>query len=146
LWHYRFTISGQEYAGSTGLQATEANRKAAERYEKAQRELAKQGRKAEIRRDFATAAGDFIAWCKDVEYRQKPSTAERIRVSFASLVNFFGDMPVVSINARRDRAVQDPSRPDQRREGRHTPPRFARPESVFSVRAKDALEGRQPGA
>jgi integrase len=99
LWHYRFTIAGQEYAGSTGLPATEANRKAAERYEKAQRELAKQGRKAETRRDFATAAGDFIAWCKDVEYRQKANTAERIRVSFASLVSFFGEMPVVSIEA-----------------------------------------------
>jgi integrase len=99
LWHYRFTIAGQEYAGSTGLPATEANRKAAERYEKAQLELAKQGRKAETRRDFATAAGDFITWCKDVEYRQKANTAERIRVSFASLVSFFGDMPVVSIEA-----------------------------------------------
>jgi integrase len=99
LWHYRFTIAGQEYAGSTGLRATEANRKAAERFEKAQRQMAKQGRKTEAARDFATAAGDFMAWCKDVEYRQKASTAERIRVSFASLVNFFGDMPLVSIEA-----------------------------------------------
>jgi integrase len=98
-WHYRFVIAGQECAGSTELPATEANRKAAERFEKAQRELAKQGRLTEARKDFATAAGEFILWCKDVEYRQKPSTAERISVSFASLVDFLGDMHVVSIGA-----------------------------------------------
>jgi hypothetical protein len=33
-WHYRFTVDGQEYAGSTGLPATEKKRKAAERIEK----------------------------------------------------------------------------------------------------------------
>ena len=95
-WHYRFNIAGREYAGSTGLLATEDNRKAAQRYERTQRELAKQGREAQTPKDFAAAAGEFVGWCKDVEYRQKASTAERIRVSFASLVSFFGDMPVVS--------------------------------------------------
>jgi integrase len=99
LWHYRFNIAGREYAGSTGLLATEDNRRRAQRYEKTQRESAKQGRVAEVPRDFAAAAGEFVGWCKDVEYRQKVSTAERIRVSFASLVNFFGNMPVVSIDA-----------------------------------------------
>jgi len=98
-WHYRFYIAGREYAGSTGLLATEDNRKAARRYEKTQRELAKQGREAETPRDFAAAAGEFVAWCNDVEYRQKASTAERIRVSFSSLVSFFGDRPVMSIDA-----------------------------------------------
>jgi integrase len=98
-WHYRFTIAGQEYTGSTELRATEASRKAAERFERTQFDLAKQGRLAEARKDFATAAGEFIVWCKDVEYRAKPNTAERIGVSFASLVAFFGDVHVVSIGA-----------------------------------------------
>ena len=95
--HYRFNIAGREYAGSTGLLATEDHRKAAQRYERTQRELVKKGRECETPRDFAAAAGEFVAWCKDVEYRQKPSTAERIRVSFASLVSFFGEKPLVSI-------------------------------------------------
>ena len=98
-WHYRFNIAGREYAGSTGLLATEDNRKAAQRYERTQRELIKQGRGAETQRGFAAAAGEFIGWCRDVEYRKKASTAERIRVSFASLVSFLGNMPVVSIDA-----------------------------------------------
>ena len=107
LWHYRFTINGQEYAGSTGLPATERNRKAAERIEKDQREAAVTGRATEARKDFATAAGEFIAWCKDVEYRNQASTAQRIAVSFASLVAFLGDMSVVGIGAREVEAYKE---------------------------------------
>lgn len=99
LWHYRFTINGQEYAGSTGLPAIEKNRKAAERIEKDQHEAVTAGRAIEARKDFATSAGEFIAWCTDVEYRNRTSTADRIAVSFASLVAFLGDMPVVSVEA-----------------------------------------------
>jgi Arm DNA-binding domain len=96
-WHFRFTIDGQEYAGSTKLQATEENRKAAERFEKRQKQLIRSGRSIEHVRDFASAAGEFVAWCKDVEYRRKPNTAGRIATSFASLLTFFGTTPVADI-------------------------------------------------
>jgi hypothetical protein len=97
FWHYRFTIAGQECAGSTKLRATEANRKAAERIEKAERSRVIEGRAVEARKDFATAAGEFVSWCKDVQYRNKPNTAKRIAVSFASLVEFMGGLLVPSI-------------------------------------------------
>jgi hypothetical protein len=61
LWHYRFTIAGQEFGGSTDLRATEENRKAAERFEKHQRQLVLSGRAFERTKDFATAAGEFIS-------------------------------------------------------------------------------------
>ena len=106
-WHYRFTVDGQEYAGSTGLPATEKKLKAAERIEKDQREAVATGRATEARKDFATAAGEFIAWCKDVEYRNQASTAQRIAISFASLVAFLGDMPVVGIEAGEVEAYKE---------------------------------------
>jgi integrase len=98
-WHYRFTIGGQEHAGSTNLRATEENRSGAERFEKRQRQLLLSGRPVERAKDFADAAGEFIAWCKDVEYRQKPNTAGRIKTSFASLVEFFGTVPICDLDA-----------------------------------------------
>jgi integrase len=98
-WHYRFTIGGQEYAGSTDLRATEENRKAAERLEKQHRQRVLRGESIERTKDFATAAGEFIAWCQNVEYRRKPSTATRIETSFASLVAFFGMTGVTEVDA-----------------------------------------------
>jgi integrase len=98
-WHYRFVINGQEHAGSTGLRATEENRGAAEKVEKHQRQVVLSGRPFERSKDFATAAGEFIAWCKDSEYRQKPSTAARIETSFASALEFFGTTPVGEMGA-----------------------------------------------
>jgi integrase len=98
-WHYRFTIGGQEYAGSTDLRATEENRKAAERIEKRQRQLILSGHPIERSKDFATAAGEFVGWCKNVEYRPKPSTARRIETSFASLLEFFGTTALNEIEA-----------------------------------------------
>lgn len=88
---------GLEYAGSTELQATDENRKAAERFEKRQRQMVLSSRAVERAKDFATAAGEFIAWCKDVEYRQKQNTAKRIETSFASLLAFFSDTSVSAI-------------------------------------------------
>lgn len=102
FWHYRFEVRGQEYAGSTDIPAMDANRKAAQRVEKEQRAKVKERAAQGIipaSSDFAAAAGEFIGWCKDVEYRQKESTARRILTSFASLVGFFGLMPVLDIGA-----------------------------------------------
>jgi integrase len=104
-WHYRFAIDKQKFAGSTELLATEANRKAAKRFEKAQQKAVRNGTHSAIRdvtdgrTPFAVAAGEFISWCKDVEYRQKRNTAARIATSFASLVGFLRAVPVGELSA-----------------------------------------------
>lgn len=101
-WHYRFKIQGKTFSGSTGLAATAQKRSAAESIEKKQRA-------ARLERfvpasnvigiDFATAAGNFLAHARDVKYRQKPATAQRIKVSLASLVVFFGSRAAHAIDA-----------------------------------------------
>jgi integrase len=48
---------------------------------------------------FAEAAAEFLTWCKDTEYRARPSTAERIRVSFSTATEFFGGTPVRSLDS-----------------------------------------------
>ena len=93
-WEYRFKIVGQPRVSKlTDLEATERNRKPAlEIGEKRRRELV-----AELRAErpssstlnFATAAGLFVRYCIDVRHRNKPATAQRIKVSFSSLVVFF---------------------------------------------------------
>lgn len=104
FWHYRFKAGGRDHAGSTKLPAIEVNRKGAQRIEKERRAEIMESLSAGVLRskaalDFATAAGEFIGWCKEVEYRQKQSTARRIETSFASLVGFFGVMSIVEIGA-----------------------------------------------
>jgi len=59
-----FTIAGPGIRGSTDLRATEENRKAAERFEKHQRQLVLSGRAVERRKDLQPLAGEFISWCK----------------------------------------------------------------------------------
>jgi integrase len=98
-WHYRYKVNGKEYAGSTELPATEANRKAAERYEQRERAAQKAGQRHDETLDFATAAGQFIRWCQDVEYRQKANTAARIRTSLSSAVSFFGHREVQQLDS-----------------------------------------------
>jgi integrase len=95
-WHYRFNLNGQERSGSTGLEGTPRNRKAAEDFAKRKRdELRKfEGRGKEV---FTTAAEEFIAWCRDVEYRAKRNTADRIKVSLASAKEHFGTMSVLAV-------------------------------------------------
>jgi integrase len=99
-WHYRFQVNGRKVTGSTGLVATERNRKAAEEFEHEQHRQI-QGEVEVLQRPegFCEAAGSFIAWCFDVEYRRKPATAARIKSSFASAVAFFGDRRVSCIGA-----------------------------------------------
>jgi len=100
-WHYRFNWKGTEYSGPTGLEGTLENRTTAERFaEDERRRLQDEG--ALVKRGapapFDTTAGEFIAWCRDVEYRQTLSTAQRIDVSFRSAVEFFGATPVQELD------------------------------------------------
>jgi integrase len=107
-WHYRFHFRGREYSGSTGFAGDDSNRSVAEEVAAGRRrELERsgpriQGRTAVVLGGGATlfreAATEFLTWCKDVEYRGKPSTAERLRVSFVSIMDFFKDARMDAIN------------------------------------------------
>jgi integrase len=47
---------------------------------------------------FEAAAAEFLAWAEDVEHRDKPNTAARLKASFASLVVHFSGRAVASID------------------------------------------------
>lgn len=103
LWHYRFKVRGKPYSGTTGLEATAKNRRAAEKIEKTARQKAMTApvdRHPIADLDFATAAGKFIAHCEDVRYRARPASAQRIKVSLTALITFFGDFQIAEIDAR----------------------------------------------
>jgi hypothetical protein len=96
-WHYQFQWQGRTYYGTTGLEATERNRKAAKVCEaKALGEL-----KAGVNRFdhvmFPDAAAEFVSWVRDVEYRDRKSTAERYIVSVASMVELWSARTVESL-------------------------------------------------
>lgn len=109
-WHYQFEVNGRKYAGNTGLAGEERNRTAAENYAERKRQsllnprlipspLAMESDEARRRKPFSEAAGEFIVWARDVEYRGKPNTSERLKVSMSSCVLYFGDCPVSQIDA-----------------------------------------------
>jgi integrase len=104
FWHFRIMIGGREFTGNTGLEATERNRKAAiefgeRRRRELKQELALQKGFAVASLDFATAAGKFLRHIRDVRHRGKPATAQRIKVSFSSLVWFFGEYAIAAVDA-----------------------------------------------
>jgi integrase len=90
-WHYRFQVAGRKYFGSTDLDATESNTTKAARKEAQAYRLVTEGKaellKMEVR-SFTEAAAMFLEWA-DGKHRDKPSTARRIRTSFATLGEFF---------------------------------------------------------
>lgn len=107
-WHYQFEASGQPYAGNTGLEGSEQNRIAAEKFAEVKRQavlnpaaglVLLESEKIRRERTFEEAAADFVCWARDVEYRSKPSTAERLRVSMTSCVEYFSDRPVAELDA-----------------------------------------------
>lgn len=90
-WHYRFQVGGRKYFGSTDLAATEQNRTKAARKEAAAHRMVTEGRADLLRlevRPFDEAAATFLEWA-DSKHREHPQTALRLRVSFASLREFF---------------------------------------------------------
>jgi len=102
-WEVRFWVDGREYSEITVLAATERNRNAAQRIEAEMRRLVLSGRAAELRIRvvrFNDAAPQFLTWA-DSESREHPSTARRLRTSFASLCEFFRALPVSAITAGR---------------------------------------------
>jgi integrase len=98
FWHFRFNLNGQEKTGNTGLEGTARNRKKAEQYAKDEKRRLAGTAEREKPKPFDKAAAEFLAWCEQVEYRSKPSTAARIRSSFSSAVAFFSGQPVGGID------------------------------------------------
>lgn len=98
MWHYRFMVDGRTWSGSSGFKATERNRSAAQLREEETRRAVMEGRNP-IRRlevcPFSDAAREFLQWA-ETEHRDRPNTARRVRVSFASLQAFFLDNKSVS--------------------------------------------------
>ncbi len=100
-WHYQFEAQGQPISGSTGLAGVPSNQNAAEVFAEAKRREYLSGISPEDpgSKPFDEAAGEFITWCRDVQYRAKPATAARIAGSFTSLVILFGNRPVSLLDA-----------------------------------------------
>lgn len=100
-WHYEFVADGRRYRRSTGLDATAPNKTAAFRLELEHRQAIAEGRAFRPRikvRQFSDAADDYLS-AMDAAHRARPNTAQRLRVSFASLKAHFGLQPVTSITA-----------------------------------------------
>src|ERR1700731_1985936 len=100
-WHYRFEVDGHEWTGSTGLVATEQNRRSAEAIQMEAWKTIRQGKPHLLQIQavpFNEAGEKFLAWA-DVQHAKKPNTARRVRTSYASLVAHFGRTAVPSITA-----------------------------------------------
>lgn len=107
-WQYRFQKDGRNYAGSTGLAATQRNESAALDIEAQHRTALNEGR-APVRRvavrEFDDAAKEFFKWT-EAEYRNHPNSGRRIRVSLASAIAFFARQTVSTIDEGRIEAYK----------------------------------------
>lgn len=109
-WHYQIEVNGENHNGNTRLPGVEQNRIAAERFAERKKQallnphLVVEGpgsmiesAEARSKKPFSLAASEFTSWARNVEYRSKPSTSERLRVSMTSCIIYFGDCPVSEI-------------------------------------------------
>jgi integrase len=98
-WHYRFMVAGRWYSDNTGLVATERNKTGASRIEAEAHKLVVEGKAHLLKLQpirFSEAAKMFLSFV-DGEYREHPSSADRIRGSFSSLAEFFKREMVATI-------------------------------------------------
>jgi len=96
-WHYQFQWLGHTYYGTTGLEATERNRKAALEFEAKEHARLKAGVTRFDRIAFPDAAAEFVTWLRDVEYRDRKSTADRYTVSIASMLELWVGRSIESL-------------------------------------------------
>jgi integrase len=99
-WQYRFRVKGQDVCVTTGLDATERNRKKALELESAHRQGVMEGRWGLMPltpRAFSDCVPVFVSWCK-IEYGQKAETWRRIQTSMASCSVFFGKQMISMIH------------------------------------------------
>lgn len=98
-WEYRFTVDSQRVSHLTDLEATEPNRKRAERLEQQHRDRILQGQaRARMPRSmrFSTAVAEFLQHCEG-RHQDHPNTTARVRTSMASLQEFFENRTVAAI-------------------------------------------------
>ncbi len=98
-WQYRFVIQGNQVCVTTGLAATERNRKKAEQQEAAHRQEILAGRwglRPLRPKGFSDAMPEFEQWLK-VEY-PKAESWRRIQTSMASAQAFFGKQMISTIH------------------------------------------------
>ena len=99
-WHYQFNLDTRTHCGSTGLEGTRRNENAARLKEAEARQMILEGRDPKQRLTvvpFNEAADQFLDMV-DQQHRDHPSTAKRIRTSFATLKAHFGTKLVSLIN------------------------------------------------
>lgn len=109
-WHYRFKYKGREYTGNTGLVANERERRNAEKVAKAAKAAVIASRLVPAEcpdKPFVDGAAEFVRWAETVEYRSKPGTWQRIRVSFVSLCVHFQTEYVSAIGASEIEGYKD---------------------------------------
>ena len=101
-WHLRYQVEGKKVHVSTGLKATERNRKKAEVIEVKEREALSLERRFNVRqrenKSFADAAGEFQKWLES-EYGKTQNTIEAYRAGLNHCRRFFKDRIVASINS-----------------------------------------------
>lgn len=101
-WHLRYQVEGKKVHVSTGLKATERNRKKAEALEVTGREALSLERRFNVRqrenKSFADAAGEFQQWM-NAEYGQTTSTLDTYRYTLGHCRRYFKDRIVSSIDS-----------------------------------------------
>src|SRR5450432_3347755 len=100
-WHLRYQVQGKKVHVSTGLKATERNRKKAEALELHGREELSLERRFNIKRrenrSFVEAAAEFQKWM-DAEYGETPNTIKAYTAALKSCRRYFKDRIVSSID------------------------------------------------
>ena len=99
-WHWRKLIQGKSRSGSTGLAATERNRPSALLKMQQSVQAILEGREADLKiqvRLFSEAADEFLSWA-ELEHKNKPRTAKRLKGSMASLKVFIKGKAIPQVN------------------------------------------------
>jgi len=99
-WEYRFKIAGLPRVSKlTDLEATEQNKKKAERLEHKHRDDILKGLQPPRKPRailFSAAKEEFLKYCR-VKHKDHPNTAARVKTSMTSLTVMFGNRSLTSI-------------------------------------------------
>lgn len=99
-WEYRFVINHQRVSKLTNLEATEQNKKKAERLERDHRDRILKGlEQAQKPKSilFSVAIEEFLSHCR-VAHKDRPNTFDRVKTSTASLLAMFRNRTAASID------------------------------------------------
>lgn len=96
---YRFRFRGKDVQVATGLEDTASNRRKVKTMERAHREQVAQqllGYSPVIPAAFNRVQAEFEQWCR-MRYLEHPASANRVRISMVSCVEFFRDQQICTI-------------------------------------------------